>query len=165
MQKNKLQKKNKKRKEKKGRPCRANCFWHYLHCGRSASTDRASVTARAAGGALSNSQPSTGPPRSASTTGASVVTLSASASVGQTSVQPLPLPEPLPSSPATSAQREAAPISSLPRYGNHTLLVRISCPYVCTCTGMCQTAHLSLESRYRCHCRRSSVCWSSPSEP
>lgn len=146
------------------------CFWHYLHCRGSTRMDRASVTSRAAGGARGSSEPSTGPPRSAPTTGASVVRSSASASVGQTSVQPLPLPEPLPSSPATSGQREGRLISGPPNHMiNHIRMIRI---HFCmlpwharTCTGMWRTAHLSLESRYRCRCRRSSVCWSSPSEP
>lgn len=60
------------------------------------------MVGRATEGAWRGSQSSTGPLRSASTTGASVA--APSTSVGQTSVQPLPLPEPLPSSPATSSQ-------------------------------------------------------------
>lgn len=72
---------------------------HYLHCRWSARVERASMVGRATEGARRGSESSTGPLRSASTTGASEA--AASVSVGQTSVQPLPLPEPLPSSPAT----------------------------------------------------------------
>lgn len=73
---------------------------HYLHCRWSARVERASMVVRATEGAWRGPESSTGPLRSASSTGASEAALSVS--VGQTSVQPLPLPEPLPSSPATS---------------------------------------------------------------
>lgn len=76
---------------------------HYLHCRWSARTERASMVGRATEGAWSGAESSTGPLRSASTTGASLA--APSMSVGQTSVQPLPLPEPpLPSSPAATKQ-------------------------------------------------------------
>lgn len=73
---------------------------HYLHCRWSARAERASAVGRAAEGEQSGAEPFTGPLRSASTTGASVA--AASVSVGQTSVQPLPLPDPLLSSSATA---------------------------------------------------------------
>lgn len=60
------------------------------------------MVGRAAEEAASGAEFSTGSLRSASTTGASGV--APSVSVGQSSVQPLPLPEPLPSSPATPEQ-------------------------------------------------------------
>lgn len=57
------------------------------------------MVGRAREGAQSGAESTTGPLRSASTTGASVA--ATSMSVGPTSVLPLPLPELLPSSPAT----------------------------------------------------------------
>lgn len=68
------------------------------------------MVGRAAEEAASGAEFSTGSLRSASTTGASGE--APSVSVGQSSVQPLPLPEPLPSSPATPEQRgESEPVS------------------------------------------------------
>ena len=75
---------------------------HYLHSWWSARAERARMVGSATEGARSGAESSTGPRRSASTTGASEA--APPASVGQASVQPLPLPEPLPSSPATPEQ-------------------------------------------------------------
>lgn len=61
------------------------------------------MVGRATEEARSGAESPTGPLRSASTTGASVGALSVS--VGQTSVQPLPLPEPLPSSPVKNTSQ------------------------------------------------------------
>ncbi|TNN67067.1 hypothetical protein EYF80_022713 [Liparis tanakae] len=69
-------------------------------------------------GAESGGAASTGPLRSASTTGASVA--ATSASVGQTSVQPLPLAEPLPSSPATTNTSRTEHVTKQP--DGHDLL-------------------------------------------
>lgn len=70
------------------------------------------MVGRAAEGATRGAELSTGPLRSASTTGASVA--APSVSVGQTSVQPLPLPEPLPSSPATPEQDVSHALHAVP---------------------------------------------------
>ena len=98
----------KEKKEKKKKRTLLSMFsqflQHYLHCRWSARTERASMVGRATEGAWSRAESPTGPLRSASTTGASLAAPS-SMSVGQTSVQPLPLPEPpLPSSPAATKQ-------------------------------------------------------------
>lgn len=84
------------------KPC---CSWwtcfsqYYLHCWQKAWAERVSRVSRAADGVQSEAESSTGPLRSALTTGNSVAARPL-LSVVQASVQPLPLPEPLPSSSA-----------------------------------------------------------------
>lgn len=94
---------------------------HYLHCRWSARAERASMVGRATEGVWSGAESPTGPLRSASTTGTSGA--AASMSVGQSSVQPLPLPEPLPSSPATPWQntRQAEHITDIAEWHKSTI--------------------------------------------